>query len=292
MKIYGSNLSWGGWEKNKKYPWYDLDFKDTQETLSLIMSNLTSNKNFSFIRFGDGPLGYIDDMRHRWHPKDEKIKYKLIEILSKVKNFDEEKFMVGIPMDTPEMSEGLVSPIPSIEQCWKVMKDHTDLHRRYYALNPIHYIFSCKTECAINFLKLIKTKKVCVVGNEKFPIEVLRYLFGKNVSHIHVPHVNAFYNYEDVKNKIINANTKEKFDVLLFAASFATYPIMTDLFEDYNEKLTMIDIGSIIDPFVNDFFKIKATPAGNVVTHSGKRGWWITDYPDIPKKFKSFLGEY
>ena len=66
---------------------------------------------------------------------------------------------------------------------------------------------------------------------------------------------------------------------------------MVSLFEKLNNSVTMIDIGSTIDPFVNDYYNIRATPQGNVVTHSGKRGWWITDYTDFVRNIKKVISD-
>tara|TARA_R110001592_G_scaffold175969_3_gene415367 strand:- start:1185 stop:2063 length:879 start_codon:yes stop_codon:yes gene_type:complete len=291
MKIYGGDgKDWGGWDPKTDYPWYSLDFKSTKEVRSIIFNNLRNDKIFSFVRFGDGPLGYVDDMNHRWHPKDEKIKNEFIKNFKKIDDYNQDDFMVGIPMDTPIMSDGLISPITSIRQCWKSMNKYLDLDRKYFAHNAIHSMFVCEYKMTVDFLNLVKSKKVCIVGNERYPIEVLNYLYG-DVHHVKVPYINAFYSHERITNEVIKQQKANNFDVILFAASFATYPTMVSLFEKLNNSVTMIDIGSTIDPFVNDYYNIRATPQGNVVTHSGKRGWWITDYTDFVRNIKKVISD-
>ena len=68
----------------------------------------------------------------------------------------------------------------------------------------------------------------------------------------------------------------------MFAASFATYPVMINVYKHVGNKITMIDIGSTIDPFVNYFANQNSSIT---ITHSGRRGWWISDYPNISENF-------
>ena len=88
----------------------------------------------------------------------------------------------------------------------------------------------------VDFLKLVRQKKVCVVGNEKFPMPVLNYLYGDDVYHVKVPYLNAFYSHEKLTQEVVKAHENKRFDIILFAASFATYPMIVNLFEILNNK--------------------------------------------------------
>jgi len=281
MKLYGGGSEdWGGWKPTENYPWYQLKFEDTETVKSIIFENLEKNKNFSYIRIGDGPIGYIDDMTHRWHPKDEKIRQEFIRIFNVMDSFDENDFMAGLPFDTPLMSGGIISSIKVQQQCWKVVQEFFPRGRRYYAHNLPHWLLCCDMKSFDYFLNLLKGKRVCIVGNEKFPQNVLEFLFGKDVKHIKVPYLNAFYSHERLTNEVLNMSNE--IDVFLFAASFATYPIIINTYEKIGNTKTMIDIGSIIDPFVNYFTDPSLKTA---VTTSGKRGWWLIDYPNVANDF-------
>ena len=278
MKIYGcADEDWGGWKESEAYPWYELNFIDTQQVRDIILSKVSHDEKFSYIRIGDGPLGYIDDLTHRWHPKDEKIKSSFIETFRKIEKFNEDDFMAGIPFDTPQMSGGLISSIKVQHQCWNVVNKYFPKHRKYFAHNAPHWMLCCDLPSFVNFTEMISQKNVCVVGNEKFPAEVLKFLYGDRVSHIKVPYVNAFYSHQDLTRQVLESND----DIFLFAASFATYPVMVDVYEKIGNQKTMIDIGSTIDPFVNYFANVR----NYAVTHSGKRGWWMSDYPDIAENY-------
>jgi hypothetical protein len=283
MKLFGGgNHDWGGWDKDAQYPWYKLDFTNTENVRDIFFKKLERGIPFSFVRLGDGPLGYVDDLNHRWHPGDEGIKEGLIQTFLKLQSYDEEQFMLGVPFDTPEMSEGLVSPIKSLNQCWESMEKYFDLDRKYYAHNVPHWMFCCSENDAVKFTKLISSKKTCIVGNERFPQSVLEFLYG-DVVHIKVPYLGAFYHHEKLTQEVLDRASD--CEVILFAASFATYPMMANLYEHIGSKTTMIDIGSTIDPFVNFAHGVKAVSTPTTITHSGKRGWWVTDYPNMVQNF-------
>lgn len=280
MKIYGNDSGdYGGWKENEEYPWYSLNFIDTQSVKQIVFKKLENNTPFSYIRLGDGPLGYVDDLKHRWLPSDIKIKQSLIEIFEELKSFDEDNFMVGLPFDTPKMSEGLVSPISSLNQCWTSVGKYFDKNRKYFAHNLPHWMLCCEIQSFVKFTNLIKRKNVCIVGNEKFPNDILKFLYGDNVKHIKVPFINGFYAHERLIEEVLQ---QKNIDIFLFAAGYVTYPIMINVYKRLGNKITMIDIGSTIDPFVNYF----VNPGSSIaVTHSGKRGWWLIDYPGVAKNF-------
>ena len=280
MKIYGGgNQDWGGWKENEEYPWYSLKFIDTQNVKQLVFKKLENDIPFSYIRLGDGPLGYVDDLKHRWHPKDEKIKQTFIENFEDIKSFDEDDFMIGMPFDTPEMSGGLISPINSLNQCWLSVEKYFDKNRKYFAHNFPHWMLCHEVKSFIEFTNLIKRKNVCIVGNERFPDNVLKFLYGNSVKHINVPYINAFYSHEKLTEEVLQ---QKDVDIFLFAASFATYPVMINVYKHVGNKITMIDIGSTIDPFVNYFANQNSSIT---ITHSGRRGWWISDDPNISENF-------
>lgn len=281
MKLYGGGSEdWGGWNENETYPWYDLNFVDTQSLKDVIFQRLLNNENFSYIRLGDGPLGYVYDMENRWHPKDDKIKKCLIDVFKKIENYDDEKFMVGLPFDTPKMSGGLVASVKAMQLCWKVVDSTFPKNRKYFAHNLPHWMLCYEKEIFSQFLDILSSKRVCVVGNEKFPIEVLKFLFGENVTHIKVPHLNVFYSHEAATQEVLNF--AKDVDIFLFASGLLTYPTMVNVYEKIGNNVSMMDIGSIIDPFVNHLLNPSAKHA---LTHSGRRGWWLVDFPEAVPNF-------
>jgi len=87
--------------------------------------------------------------------------------------------------------------------------------------------------------------EIVIVGNQK----VAKWIH--TACSIFIPPKNCWLNYEDTRGACCSwANSGRK--IFLFAASMASNVLIDDLHNMYDGKLTLIDVGSALDPYCSD----------------------------------------
>jgi len=94
-------------------------------------------------------------------------------------------------------------------------------------------------------VKSLESRNFVIVSSDK-----LKKLDIKYTDFISVPSVNCFLDKERIKSDMIKMT--ERYDDVVFglSSSMATNVIVDELYDEIGDKCTMIDFGSIWDPFV------------------------------------------
>jgi hypothetical protein len=198
------------------------------------IDKINSKENFSFTRWGDG------EWFCTWGHQGQ--------------NTDNHKYF-------PELTNGLNTALRSNKQYYRAIWNvtHGQIAR---ILNPLTN-FLKKENININWvnagiwedlvlkggieelIESLEKRNFVIVSNDS-----LRDLNVKYTDFISVPLINCFLDKERIKKEMIEMT--EKYDDVVFgmSSSMATNVIVDELYDIIGDKCSMIDFGSIWDPFV------------------------------------------
>lgn len=208
----------------------------TNHPIEFYIEKIKNNENFSFTRWGDG----------EWY----------CTIGMSGKNCDNHQYF-------PKLSEGLNVALKNNKNYYKAIwnLNHGQIKRNLNVILP--YIESNNIniewvnagiweEAAINgnlntLVDALENRNFIIVSNDK-----LRGLDINYTDFISVPSYNCFLNKDGIKRDMILMTEKYDNPVFGLSASMATNVIVDELYDIIGDKATMIDFGSIWNPFVND----------------------------------------
>jgi len=100
-----------------------------------------------------------------------------------------------------------------------------------------------------DFIHIIRDRNVMVVGASHL-INLSRVGLFSPLKFIEIPISNAFNKYKEIKHNIIRCISSGDIDIILFSAGMTTNVLIYDLYSAYKDKITMIDMGAVFDPYV------------------------------------------
>lgn len=123
---------------------------------------------------------------------------------------------------------------------YRLHKDVIDKYTNGYKLNWVKsdIFHNASSNKRLNELfEVLKDRNVILVGGG--------HLKGFNdYSFVEIPRLNCWLSYKDTLEKLLNI---QKDDVVLFCASMMSNVLIDDL----HSKATLMDLGSVLDPYVN-----------------------------------------
>jgi hypothetical protein len=226
-----------------------MEIKENSLSVKDIVKMIDHNIHFSFSRWGDGEFHAILRTAATENCDGHRIDAELGEALGKILT-DRNSYMFGILNITKKVhGESLLEYLKSVGLEDMVWYDGDCL------LNA-----SCIGEL-YPFIESIRKKKVIYVGPDY--MNNLGRVFPNGYSYFEVPRVDAFYDRYELTFKLMDKIGAVGPDVILFSAGFVTKYMIDFLYMYYGKYLSMIDMGSIMDPYVGMYNR----------THSKYKDW-------------------
>jgi hypothetical protein len=220
-------------------------------TLEIWTSFINDNKNFSFIKFGDGEFYCMMNMQGTncdQHLYSKELGDKLIEAwnhfsVSNIKHvyiadWGDQPGSFGTPQN--------IIPAKNINNPVFVFQEYLFNQRKTHNFHLVNFeilLQNTLTDQKYNFFKSLKesNRKKVFVGPERLS-EVISFL---NIdSYIQVPLPNSFAKYD-----LILDNCKQRADnnsIFIFSSGMPTKALISDLLK-YNNNITCLDAGSSFD---------------------------------------------
>lgn len=199
------------------------DFNYTQ-----LCSFLRNNINFAFSRFGDGELAAIWKRQKRSRNCDghnffPEMGDALLNILKSNPYYN-----IGLQRLGFEQNEQQVNKL-KVNWCKADMLHHNSIKGR------LDLLFESLVNRNIIFVAPLYLKKINKKINYKHFIEI--------------PEKNCWLHSDIVISKLHKIISKN--DVVIFCASMAANVWVDKMYHMYNDSITLIDAGSVFDPYVN-----------------------------------------
>ena len=214
-----------------------------------------NDKHFSFARYNDGEWGIIlekqphyDTIKRRWGIPLNELTYKLKSIVEKPL-----EYFVGIPhklvMGWFEDIESVINP----------------------NIKPINseIIHSRPFKEFKDFLELLKTKNTLLVGPKY--LSVLNFFR----SHTITPEKFVWDHTENLMSEIRQFINNNNDPIIIYSASIATNIMIDELYGEYKNSITQIDLGSTLDPHAG------------VLSRSGHRNYMNENGLEVKRVFKT-----
>lgn len=236
-----------------KYKWDDIHIpkiKNNFETLEALI-----NTNKSIIRFGDGDFGLMEGRRICFQDYNPNLAKALREIFEE----PSEDLLIGIPepyyaypLELRDHSKRFIFKWFPV---WhKIIEKYCKGNRTYYSTQISQVFPEYKTydyEEHYSKLKSIwDSKRIAIITGDRVfnPIEYNIFENARDITYIYGPTVNAFDEYENIKEKIIDSVPKDT--TLVFALGPTGKIIAYDLFK---KGYRVLDLGHVIKDY--DFYK-------------------------------------
>ena len=208
----------------------DINFLD----LDYYIDKINNVENFSFSRWGDG----------EW----------FCTIGVQGQNCDKHQY-------TPNLQEGLFKALKQDKPYYKAIWDseHGQIKNILHIIQPFMVLNDIKPkwvnagiwEDAVliggidRLVEALEGRNLVIVSNN-----TLRDLNIKYVDFIEVPKINCFEDKDRIKSDMISMSKKYDDVVFAMSSSMATNVIIDELYDEIGDECSMIDFGSIWDPFV------------------------------------------
>ena len=204
-----------------------------------IKNRLLRNEYFTFVRFGDGEINYIERevMIHPEHTtKNGEIPIELANLMKKSLEFNKENYYVGIPCGCCE---------------------HKDNFRERlfnnYQINKINLTFASVFCNIMNFrfkneiIPILKNYPIILVSNKKTNIQRMKDQ-GFNIIKWFSVDYNAWKNYQDIVDQVTNYQKEQNIvnHLFIFCAGPISNVIAYQLVQQ-EDKNIYLDIGSSLD---------------------------------------------
>ena len=202
--------------------------------LDFYIDKIRNRENFSLSRWGDG----------EW----------FCTVGVNGQNCDNHRYL-------PELRDGLVNALKNNKSYYKAIwgPNHGQIKRILHIILPfIHknninnqWVNAGIWEDAVlkdgidRLVESLESRNLVIVSNH-----TLRDLNIKYVDYVEVPKVNCYNDKDRIKSEMISITKKYKDVVFAMSSSMATNVIIDELYDEIGDKCSMIDFGSIWDPFV------------------------------------------
>lgn len=225
--------------KNEDGTWDILGVEDWNETFMMMCLNLRSGINFKFARYGDGEINCMNGKlgnncdKHQYFPD---LGATLHDALGRAFDFNgNARYMVGI------------QPLSVKEQMHYSWFGPGHVHRTFYNADVLHNA-SIRQMIPV-FIDTLSARRVIIVGPQHLePLAERVRTHWNFVDHIAIPDVDCWKSYKLIRERMISVI--ELNAVFLLCASMMS-EVLIDFFR--NAPVTMIDIGSVFDPYVGKF---------------------------------------
>jgi len=196
--------------------------------ISWFAEKLQNKEVFSFVRYGDGEwrciLGYKGKNcdKHEYFPR---LRVDLSKAVCSNKDM-----VFGIQNMSIRNMIGEIGPF---------LKKH-NINRKWYDSDILH-----RANCNGNlysFIKSLSEHKVAIIGPDHIRKSGIK--FHHFVS---VPKVNCYLKVDGIYKRTLDA--AKECSVFLFCASMTSNVLMDRLFDVVGDRISMIDCGSIFDPY-------------------------------------------
>ncbi len=211
-----------------------------KRTIETYIDKLKTGEHFTFVKYGDGEFGTIfspggkNQENCKYYPEiGDKMK---ASILHQYK----ENFIYAF---------GGISNRIYKKQLDIFFKENNLLDMEWGNADDFHHA-SIAGKLKLLFNQLNKMK-VIIVGPKNLNVPRLK----KHINYcnfIEVPRRDAGLTFDITSNIIISSINIHHPDVIIFCAGFATNLICDKLWPEYKNKVTMIDLGSALDPAIGD----------------------------------------
>lgn len=226
----------------------NIFLQSTSNTLNEIEECLIQNKSGAYMRFGDGDVFLLNNMKDAYQNADSLLAKEMLEAFQIKSNnvfkslaihSEEFGYEEGMSWGNHRNTDKLA--INLIEATFTYF-----IGQKIYSPVALHFIASQEPIRANLFLKLLKSKTKLFVGNEKLKDKTVSMLFGDSL-HIKTPSENA---YDQIDRIFFESKMEiEKFTgfaVVVLAMGCSGRPLMKRLiFEKFN--IFLFDFGSLID---------------------------------------------
>ena len=213
--------------------------KTINHEFDLIKKKLLNRECFSFIRFGDGEIDYIERKKHQ-HPEHtclaNQIPIKLSLILKKSLEYKDDNYLIGIPCGCLESKDNFRK---NLFQKYKINKKNITFATLF--CNIMNFRF--KKE----IIPIIKNYPIILVSNENTKLDLLK-KNGFNIKKWFPVSYNAWKNYDKILESVTLYQKKFRYKNHLFI--LCAGPISNILaFELYKleKKNIYFDFGSSLD---------------------------------------------
>ena len=248
-----------------------------------ILWKFEENKNFSYVRFGDGDLFMIFDIYKEDSQKDGTVgKWNRFEVTPKLQselteafNIVDDNYMVASVMNQDNNEIDMVGTNNRLVESYyenisneKVILKDWFFHHFVFIHSFANYFDGPWAHHDIGFKqmieKFIKPKKVMYVSGY-YPDE-FKNLFGEVDCFIETPKQNSYESIDEWYPKLLEKSFD--MDVVLLATGFSSRVVTKRLWND-NRNLQVLDLGSIIDGLRNNYNRL-----------------WLQRYQESFEKFK------
>lgn len=217
--------------KDDKGIWQVEGLQKWEDTYALMLHSIEEGHNFKFARYGDGEAICI------------------LQVPGKQANCDGHKYFPSLGTALREsFSEKVMCGIQPLLLTSKYGHDFMEIADKhltggYFNADVLHNA-SISLKLSHFLISIDKSKRfVIVVGPAH-----LREFFPEPIKFIQIPDRDCWLKYDDVKQELAEQLFSEYNAIVLLCASMMSEVLIKD-FED--AECTMIDCGSVFDPFVN-----------------------------------------
>lgn len=212
---------------------------DSKSTLDLLQSRLVSGKPFSYVRFGDADLLFLDDPSYKGNRRHAKTK-GLAEGLSEAFTIDHPDYLVGCVAGGHTFGNiDYECKLDSIAGKWHEGKEYlsaVSLHTAY-TLDPDRFVEFCKESFSDKRVLLIGGESICKSNLVRKAFNVLGV--------IGFPDINAYRSLDAEMGRI--EKNVPKYDVMIVALGQATRVLASRLWRKGLRDIQYFDVGSTVD---------------------------------------------
>ena len=207
-----------------------------------LLNKIKNKEYFSYIRFGDSEIRILtnENFKNLKEYSINNLDRKFRLLLKDTINSNKENYLIGIPCICSEKVNNMRK---SLFKNTNINFQANNITYNNLFCNSNYYKFKYEL---LPFLK--KNYKIVLICNEKSNIKNLKKK-GFQIEYVrYIPSCNAFLDYDNVKNDLLNFTIKNKIKnhVYLFAAACLSNLLINDLYK-IEKKNFYIDIGSSLD---------------------------------------------
>lgn len=228
--------------KFKNYFLGNNECKNYSQEFYNLLNKIKNKEYFSYIRFGDSEIRILtnENFKNLKEYSINNLDRKFRLLLKDTINSNKENYLIGIPCICSEKVNNMRK---SLFKNTNINFQANNITYNNLFCNSNYYKFKYEL---LPFLK--KNYKIVLICNEKSNIKNLKKK-GFQIEYVrYIPSCNAFLDYDNVKNDLLNFTIKNKIKnhVYLFAAACLSNLLINDLYK-IEKKNFYIDIGSSLD---------------------------------------------
>ena len=197
-----------------------------------LISKIQNNEPFSFARYGDGEFfailgggGKYNTDQHKYYKDMGMRLYKVIK--------SKPKYIMGLQP--------------------KAVRENTnpDFHELIAGIDWVNSDVlhnASKRTRLVELFDVLKQRNIIFVGNVNLVETTFKFINNvTSFNHIVISERNCWLEYKDILKRLRATITKDV--VILYAASMGSEVLIDDIYNEYGDTVTQIDVGSAFDPY-------------------------------------------